>query len=323
MQTIVHAARQHRAGARARRGRSGRLLRARRASAPRRQGAGRRPRALLAWATIRRSSAIGESGLDYYYEHSPKDVQARVFRVHIEAARQSGLPLVVHTRDADRDTIEILEEEMAAGPLQRRDPLLQLEPGAGVARARARPLPRHRRHPHVQALGRAARDGARAAARAPAARDRRALSRARAVSRQAQRARLRRPRRRTARRGPRPAGRRDRAGDQRELLPAVRQGAGARRRPHEGDRARLRHLERGADDRLPLPGLHLGRPARPAPPLRDPDRPGHDAHPGRHAARPALPAARRRRRSRSMRSSTPTPMPTTSTASTTCARSIS
>jgi TatD DNase family protein len=58
---------------------------------------------------------IGESGLDYYYEHSPKDVQARVFRAHIEAARQSGLPLVVHTRDADRDTIRILEEEMAAG----------------------------------------------------------------------------------------------------------------------------------------------------------------------------------------------------------------
>ncbi len=58
---------------------------------------------------------IGESGLDYYYEHAPKDVQARVFRAHIEAARASGLPLVVHTRDADQDTIAILREAMAAG----------------------------------------------------------------------------------------------------------------------------------------------------------------------------------------------------------------
>jgi len=71
---------------------------------------------LLAHAGDPRVVGIGESGLDYYYEHSPKDVQARVFRAHIEAARRSGLPLVVHTRDADRDTIAILEEEMATGP---------------------------------------------------------------------------------------------------------------------------------------------------------------------------------------------------------------
>jgi TatD DNase family protein len=70
---------------------------------------------LLQHAGHPRVIGIGESGLDYYYEHSPKDVQARVFRAHIDAARQSGLPLVVHTRDADRDTIRILEEEMAAG----------------------------------------------------------------------------------------------------------------------------------------------------------------------------------------------------------------
>ena len=58
---------------------------------------------------------IGESGLDYYYEHAPKDVQASVFRAHIEAARASGLPLIVHTREADDDTIAILREAMAAG----------------------------------------------------------------------------------------------------------------------------------------------------------------------------------------------------------------
>jgi TatD DNase family protein len=71
---------------------------------------------LLAHSGHPRVIGIGESGLDYYYDHSPKDVQARVFRAHIDAARQSGQPLVVHTRDADRDTIAILDEEIAAGP---------------------------------------------------------------------------------------------------------------------------------------------------------------------------------------------------------------
>jgi len=58
---------------------------------------------------------IGETGLDFYYEHSPRDVQERQFRTHIEAARETGLPLIVHTRDADTDTIRILEEEHAKG----------------------------------------------------------------------------------------------------------------------------------------------------------------------------------------------------------------
>ena len=72
--------------------------------------------ALLRYSEHPRVIGIGESGLDYYYEHTPREVQARLFRLHIAAARQSGLPLVVHTRDADHDTIGILEEEMAAGP---------------------------------------------------------------------------------------------------------------------------------------------------------------------------------------------------------------
>lgn len=58
---------------------------------------------------------IGETGLDYYYEHSPREAQQRSFRAHIAAARQTGLPLIVHTRDAEADTIGILQEEMAAG----------------------------------------------------------------------------------------------------------------------------------------------------------------------------------------------------------------
>ncbi len=59
---------------------------------------------------------IGETGLDYYYEHSPRDAQAASFRRHIEAAQRSGLPLIVHTRNADEDTAEILREEMARSP---------------------------------------------------------------------------------------------------------------------------------------------------------------------------------------------------------------
>jgi len=59
---------------------------------------------------------IGETGLDYYYEHSPREAQQKNFRAHIAAARETGLPLIVHTRDADDDTILILREEMARGP---------------------------------------------------------------------------------------------------------------------------------------------------------------------------------------------------------------
>jgi TatD DNase family protein len=58
---------------------------------------------------------IGETGLDYYYEHSPRDAQQRSFRAHIAAARSTGLPLIVHSRDAEADTIAILAEEQARG----------------------------------------------------------------------------------------------------------------------------------------------------------------------------------------------------------------
>ena len=63
-----------------------------------------------------RCISIGESGLDFFYDNSPRDVQRRVFRTHIAAARESGLPLVIHARDADEDMIAILSEEMGQGP---------------------------------------------------------------------------------------------------------------------------------------------------------------------------------------------------------------
>lgn len=61
---------------------------------------------------------IGECGLDFHYDLSPRDVQAAVFRQHCIAARETGLPLVVHTREADAVMGDILEEEYAAGPFR-------------------------------------------------------------------------------------------------------------------------------------------------------------------------------------------------------------
>ncbi|GFM29499.1 TatD family hydrolase [Novosphingobium sp. PY1] len=59
--------------------------------------------------------AIGETGLDYYYDKSDRDVQQALFRTHIAVSRQTGLPLIIHTRDAEEDTVRILDEEMGKG----------------------------------------------------------------------------------------------------------------------------------------------------------------------------------------------------------------
>ena len=59
--------------------------------------------------------ALGEAGLDYHYDNSPRDTQERGFRTHIAAARETGLPLVIHSRAADADTARILEDEMGKG----------------------------------------------------------------------------------------------------------------------------------------------------------------------------------------------------------------
>ena len=72
--------------------------------------------ALLEAADHPRVIAIGESGLDYFYDKSDRAVQRDLFRTHIAVSRQTGLPLVVHTRDAEADTVSILREEMEQGP---------------------------------------------------------------------------------------------------------------------------------------------------------------------------------------------------------------
>ena len=70
---------------------------------------------LIARARHPKVVAIGEAGLDYHYDHSPREVQERGFRNHIAAARATGLPLVIHSREADEDMARILEEETAKG----------------------------------------------------------------------------------------------------------------------------------------------------------------------------------------------------------------
>lgn len=70
---------------------------------------------LVAMADHDKVIGFGETGLDYFYEHSPREDQKTRFRAHIKAARTAGLPLVVHTRDAESDTVDILCEEMGKG----------------------------------------------------------------------------------------------------------------------------------------------------------------------------------------------------------------
>jgi TatD DNase family protein len=75
----------------------------------------RDPALLLAETDHPKVVGIGETGLDYYYEHAPRPEQTANFRAHIAAGRQAKLPVIVHTRDADDDTIAILRDEMGKG----------------------------------------------------------------------------------------------------------------------------------------------------------------------------------------------------------------
>ena len=76
------------------------------------------PETLIALAADPKVVGIGETGLDFHYDLSPRDIQAQVFRTHVTAARETGLPLVVHTREADDLMGDILEDEFARGPFR-------------------------------------------------------------------------------------------------------------------------------------------------------------------------------------------------------------
>ena len=71
--------------------------------------------ALLEAAARPKVIGIGETGLDYYYDHSDRATQQALFRTHIAVARETGLPLIVHTRDAEEETARIITEEMEQG----------------------------------------------------------------------------------------------------------------------------------------------------------------------------------------------------------------
>ena len=73
---------------------------------------------LIGLASRPKVVGIGECGLDFHYDLSPRDIQAQVFRVHVKAAQETGLPLVVHTREADTVMAEILREEKARAPFK-------------------------------------------------------------------------------------------------------------------------------------------------------------------------------------------------------------
>lgn len=71
--------------------------------------------ALLSATSHAKVIGIGETGLDYFYDHSDRQVQQQLFRRHITVARETQLPVIIHTRDAEEDTARILVEEMEKG----------------------------------------------------------------------------------------------------------------------------------------------------------------------------------------------------------------
>ena len=79
------------------------------------QHAGLSHQELLDAVSDRKVIGIGETGLDYYYDKSDRKVQQRLFRLHIAVARETGLPVIIHTRDAEEDTLSILSEEREQG----------------------------------------------------------------------------------------------------------------------------------------------------------------------------------------------------------------
>ena len=86
-------------------------FRRRRASTPTKRGSPRRRSydELRTWPANKRVVAVGEIGLDFHYDHSPRDVQRDVFRAQVRLAREASLPVIIHTREADDETAALLE----------------------------------------------------------------------------------------------------------------------------------------------------------------------------------------------------------------------
>ena len=92
------------------------------------------PAAIAAVAAHPRCIGLGESGLDYFYDKAPREVQQASFRAHLRAAALTGLPLVIHSRDADDDMINILQEECSEGK-EKKFLLHCFSSGRGLAEA--------------------------------------------------------------------------------------------------------------------------------------------------------------------------------------------
>ena len=179
--------------------------------------------ALVEAAAHPRVIAIGECGLDYYYDKSDRAAQRERFAAHIDAARETGLPLVVHTRDAEEDTAEILDREVGKGA----SPACSIaSPAAPTSPGKALDLGfyiSHLGHRHLQECQGPAGGRQDDPAGSAAGRNRFALPRAGAAPRQDLRAGLRRRHRRLPRRPARRAARRAGRSDHRQFLQTVRQ----------------------------------------------------------------------------------------------------
>ena len=244
--------------------------------------------ALVEAAAHPRVIAIGECGLDYYYDNSDRAAQRERFEAHIEAARQTGLPLVVHTRDAEDDTAEILGRAVREGGVTG---VLHCFTGTADLARKALDLGFYISLSGIVTFKNAhdLQETARMASEGPdAGRDGFAVPRARSAPRADLRAGLRRRhrrlRRRAARRGARGAGR----SDDRQFLPIVRPGGCVK----------VRILGCGTSSGVPRIGNDWGQ--------CDPDEPrnrrlrssilvesGGEAAAGRLRARPSRAAARR------------------------------
>ena len=106
--------------------------------------------------------AIGETGLDRYWDFTPFDVQQDYFDRHMRLSQERGLPFIVHMRDCDEDILVMLREARAARAAERRDALVHGQPGDGGGMPGDGPLHQLRRHGDVQEIGRAASDRRRA-----------------------------------------------------------------------------------------------------------------------------------------------------------------
>ncbi len=200
--------------------------------------------------------ALGEAGLDYHYDTSPREAQEQGFRRHIAAARETGLPLVIHSRDADDDMARILEEETGRGPFPA---VLHCFTGGRDLARRAIALGLHISFTGILTFKNS--DELRAiAAGLPADRilvetDAPYLAPG-PLPRQAQRAGLRGRDRQGAGRDPRRFARRDRAADDGEFLPFVRQSSAP------GSRCRMTLkftiLGCGSSGGVPRPALGWG-----------------------------------------------------------------